>query len=279
MNNKRQTIWLVSMLSLMVILSAYYLFTDDSGPAAPPVAESTQTNGQKLDAGTTAKDEIVITEVGQDGADGDSGAMEGGGSANGATKEEPAADDKTAGNEGQASGKETEANDGEAKAGETQGKEPVGAKDPAKDNAADQTAGTKDAAKSEEDILNEVAATQAGSASGKLESYQLERANKNSKLYEDLLAKLDNQNTTPEETAKVTEQMNALEEKESTLMGIEEQLQQQFENAVVKEENDRYNVVVLSEQLDAKGAAGIIDLVMKELKVSQDKVSVQYIAP
>lgn len=28
MNTKRQTVWLVSMLSLMVILSAYYLFTD-----------------------------------------------------------------------------------------------------------------------------------------------------------------------------------------------------------------------------------------------------------
>lgn len=29
MSNKRQTVWLVSMLSLMVILSAYYLFTDN----------------------------------------------------------------------------------------------------------------------------------------------------------------------------------------------------------------------------------------------------------
>ncbi len=31
MNGKRQTIWLVSMLSLMVILSAYYLFTQGDG--------------------------------------------------------------------------------------------------------------------------------------------------------------------------------------------------------------------------------------------------------
>lgn len=31
MNTKRQTIWLVSMLSLMVVLSAYYLFTDNVG--------------------------------------------------------------------------------------------------------------------------------------------------------------------------------------------------------------------------------------------------------
>jgi stage III sporulation protein AH len=32
MNNKKQTIWLVSMLGLMVILSAYYLFTDEVNP-------------------------------------------------------------------------------------------------------------------------------------------------------------------------------------------------------------------------------------------------------
>jgi len=31
MNSKRQTVWLVSMLSLMVVLSAYYLFTEDTG--------------------------------------------------------------------------------------------------------------------------------------------------------------------------------------------------------------------------------------------------------
>lgn len=30
MNSKRQTIWLVSMLSIMVVLSAYYLFTNES---------------------------------------------------------------------------------------------------------------------------------------------------------------------------------------------------------------------------------------------------------
>lgn len=29
MNTKRQTIWLITMLSLMVVLSAYYLFTND----------------------------------------------------------------------------------------------------------------------------------------------------------------------------------------------------------------------------------------------------------
>ena len=60
------------------------------------------------------------------------------------------------------------------------------------------------------------------------------------------------------------------------ILSIEEA--RQYGNAVVKEESEKYNVVVLSEKLDAKGA-GIVSLVMKELKVSPDKVTVQYVAP
>ncbi|CAM3589204.1 SpoIIIAH-like family protein [Marinicrinis lubricantis] len=52
MNSKRQTIWLVSMLSLMVVLSAYYLFTEDVNEidtAAP--------------TGTFTSEEIVIDDI------------------------------------------------------------------------------------------------------------------------------------------------------------------------------------------------------------------------
>lgn len=248
MNNKRQTIWLVSMLSLMVILSAYYLFTDDSGPAAPPVADSTQANGQKLDGGAQAGGgEIVVNEVEQEGMDGDAGATEGNNPADEEVQSGGTKDEKGATQD-------------EAKAG-------------------DKSEGAKQTSKTNEEVLKDVAAAQSSSAAAKLEAYQLDRANRNMKTYEDLMAKLDNQKTTPEETAQVTEQMKALEAREEIMYAIEEQLQQKYENAVVKEENNRYNVVVLSEKMDAKQAAGIVDLVMKELKVSQDKVSVQYIAP
>ena len=250
MNNKRQTIWLVSMLSLMVILSAYYLFTDDSGPAAPPVADSTQANGKKLDGSTQAGGgEIITNEVEQEGMDGDAGATEG----NNPAEEGVQSDTK---------GEKPDPKD-EAKAGDKTGD---------KAGTAKQTSKT-------DDVLKEVAAAQSSSASAKLEAYQLDRANRNMKTYEELMAKLDNQKTTPEETAQVAEQMKALEAREEIMYAIEEQLQQKYENAVVKEENNRYNVVVLTEKMDAKQAAGIVDLVMKELKVSQDKVTVQYIAP
>jgi stage III sporulation protein AH len=45
----------------------------------------------------------------------------------------------------------------------------------------------------------------------------------------------------------------------------------------VQEEADKYKVVVLSDKLDVKQAVSIVDLVMKELSVSQNKISVQYV--
>ena len=122
MNNKRQTIWLVSMLSLMVILSAYYLFTDDSGTKAPPVAESTQVDGQKPGAGQEANgtagtgDELVVNEVLEEGTDGDSGANEQGtgtSDTGAAGTENPA--EATQGEQGKASGEDGKMEEPEVK--------------------------------------------------------------------------------------------------------------------------------------------------------------------
>lgn len=65
MNNKRQTIWLVSMLSLMVILSAYYLFTEDV-PEQNAIDNTEQTD--LLDPGSSPAnnaDGISVTQVDQ----------------------------------------------------------------------------------------------------------------------------------------------------------------------------------------------------------------------
>lgn len=61
MNNKRQTIWLVSMLSLMVVLSAYYLFTEDVTPTDNASGITEQTNW--TDATKASGDGFEITEV------------------------------------------------------------------------------------------------------------------------------------------------------------------------------------------------------------------------
>lgn len=274
MNNKRQTIWLVSMLSLMVVLSAYYLFTDDPGSTPPPVADSTQADGagpgvQGAD-GAGNPDELVINEIVEEG-----------------TSEEPATEPENAESTGTETG-EADADSGAGKAdpsaaegGQNAGQSNTGAEQPKTESSGEdkssETSSTT-GAKTEKEILEEVAA-QAGTSEAKIESYKMERTEKNMKRYDELMARIGNQDSTPEELAKASEQMRAAEEREAVIESIEVELQEQFGNAVVKEENDRYNVVVLTNELDAKGAAGIVTLVMKELKVSPDKVTVQYVSP
>ncbi|MCA0754518.1 SpoIIIAH-like family protein [Paenibacillus sp. N4] len=65
MNTKRQTVWLVSMLSLMVVLSAYYLFTQDID--SPNVlTDGTQTEDAAGNATEAAADgsEVVVNDTG-----------------------------------------------------------------------------------------------------------------------------------------------------------------------------------------------------------------------
>jgi stage III sporulation protein AH len=62
MNSKRQTIWLVSMLSLMVVLSAYYLFTEDSSKLNA-TTDTTQTQEVKVDNTETTPNAIAKTDT------------------------------------------------------------------------------------------------------------------------------------------------------------------------------------------------------------------------
>ena len=68
-----------------------------------------------------------------------------------------------------------------------------------------------------------------------------------------------------------------MEEKNTKLTGIESELLKQYENVVIDEQSNNYNVVVSSEKLEKKQAADIIKLVMSTLEVGADQVSVQYI--
>jgi len=66
MNTRRQTIWLVSMLSLMVILSAYYLFTQDI-TGKDQLSDATKgENGAVVASDTTEEEqEYTITDADQ----------------------------------------------------------------------------------------------------------------------------------------------------------------------------------------------------------------------
>ena len=295
MNGKRQTIWLVSMLSLMVVLSAYYLFTEDSGASIPKdTAGTIQVDSVKgsTDAAlpTVGDNGLVVNEVVADGdvvadagvTDDTSGAATTGDSTTTAVTDESSKDkagsidsDKTA---TETSSKDTTAKDTTAK--DTTAKDTTAKDTTAKDTTTKDTTATteKTPVKDDAAILDEVA-SQSVSASSMFNNYLYEREQKNLKDQNDLLALINDMDKTPADNAIASEQLRSLEEKESKITGIEEQLQQKYGEAIVKEEaGDSYKVVVLSDKLDVKQAVGIVDLVMKELSVSQDKISVQYIS-
>lgn len=259
MNGKRQTIWLVSMLSLMVVLSAYYLFTEDSGTSTQPIAGNSQIGEMVTDqlqnvASEVGKDEqTVVTEVVSEGET--------------VTDDEIVIDvdeDKETAN----SPEQTNEGEDNNKDVDTQSQD-----EQAKENTEDAETTTK----SDDEILKEVSSQ--ASAMAQLDSYLLDRAENNVKLESDLYAKINDMNTTPEASAAAHEQLKTLEEKEAIITGIEEELQQKYANAVVKQEEDKYKVLVISDKLEVKDAVSIVNMVIKELKVGQDKVSVQYVSP
>ncbi|OMD53670.1 hypothetical protein BSK56_00550 [Paenibacillus borealis] len=296
MKGKRQTIWLVSMLSLMVVLSAYYLFTEDSGASVPQETagsiqvdnlKETGANSSVLDNGLVINEvdtkDAVTADAGTTGTADDSTAVTADDStddstvtAKGDNDDTAVKDDSTlpANAKGEdadktAAAKDDKSSDSKAAAADTS----AGA---GKDTAAAST--EKTPAKGDDEILDEVA-SQSVSASSLFNNYLYEREQQNLKNYNDLLALINDMDKTPAENAVAHEQLNKLEEKETKITGIEEQLQKKYGEAIVKEESgDAYTVVVLSEKLDVKQAVGIVDLVMKELSVSQDKIRVQYVS-
>ncbi|ANS74935.1 hypothetical protein AWM70_10265 [Paenibacillus yonginensis] len=270
MKTKRQTIWLVSMLSLMVVLSAYYLFTEDSGPAATKSADGQQvavSDAQGTGSGDSGGS--IVTEV-TDETSGDDGQTA---AADDSATDSTAADDQTQTDSGTAAAAGDQTQSGEASNDKA-----------AKDGSAsaDASSGDKQAAgsqtaKTDEEVL-ETAQAQGTIGSDQLDQYQYERNEANYKKADELLQTMNDLSKTPEENAKAANEYNALQDKESKINDIEEQVSQRYGKAVVAEENNSFKVVVMNDKLQAKDAATIIDLVISELGVSQDKVKVQYVS-
>lgn len=288
MNSKRQTIWLVSMLSLMVVLSAYYLFTEDSGSSKTPktpVADSQQVSGadkssaKETASKTTTESGVEVTEVITDGkvnenaaaAKPDAGSADASKETAKDTTKETAKDASK-----ESSDKTTAKTDGKDAASKDAAAEEKTASTGKTDNGKEAQAG-----KSDDEVLKEVA-SQKSSASSLFDSYLMERDQKNESKYNELLAAMNDMSKDPAEAAKASEELNALDTKTEKIKGIEEELEHKysFANAFIKEEEtDKYQVLVLSDKPDVKQAVSIVELVMKELNVTQDKVSVQYMAP
>ncbi len=215
MNNKRQTIWLVSMLSLMVILSAYYLFTED----VPTTDNASGTEQTELLGNPEG---VVVTEVDQ------------------------LTDDLSA--------------TGEAASEEAQG--------------TDDDKDTSGISPDDEAVLKGLTNLK---GSQFFDQIQLAQQESTSKKAEELSAIIANTKVSQEEAADAAEELSRLEDTDLRITSLQEKLLQDFENAVVDEVDTKFNVIVLSDKLEKKQAVGIIDLAIKELNVTPDRVTVQYV--
>ncbi|MCR8843167.1 SpoIIIAH-like family protein [Paenibacillus sp. SC116] len=252
MNTKRQTIWLVSMLSLMVVLSAYYLFTEE--PAKPdPAAGIAAVNKAAGEAGTAVEQlpKVEVTQVsGTEVQPTTEGKTETGGKTDGAattTETKEPVDASTTKPEGQAPSNESAA----------------------KDSKQTLTDGEKA-------ILDQVAAEGVMSRST-IEQKAMERSEQYQQQLENILTKLNGSKVSSEEMTKLYDDMTRLDEKEVKITALEAELQKDYPNVVISEENNNVKVIVQAEKLEARQAVDIIDKIINELQVTQDKVSVQYV--
>jgi|GEM_PF-2034818 len=193
MSGKRQTIWLVSMLFLMVVLSAYYLLTE-------------QLDSNKLQEVTQLEDAEQVSN------------MEG-----------------TAEN------------------------------------------GSYELTELDHEVLAQLEADGYFSASvfsqilNERNDQYLQEENKQYALIAD--ATVDG-----EQAVSALAELEQLEAKNEKKLTLENLLLEQYEMALVsEEENDKFKVVIASDQLEKKEAAAIIEQVISTLEVNPEQVSVQFV--
>lgn len=252
MNTKRQTIWLVSMLSLMVVLSAYYLFTEDvdklKGTAADPAASEqvnlTHQDATDATAKNTAKD-----------SDNKGTALD---SLTDPTAANPAAVSTT--------GSEKKAEKAADKSGE-----------PADVPATAQEHTEADANKlTDEQILDKVA-NQANSEQDFFTYTQIQQNDQLAKQLASLQTLMTDSTQSFEAQAKANEDYDMLEKQQAKKTSIEEQLLKDgYANALVQQESGKWKIIVQSSKLEKSQAVSIIDLASQVLNVSPDKVVIQY---
>lgn len=256
MNNKRQTIWLVSMLSLMVILSAYYLFTEDvTQPDRTAQEQQLGTDATGV-TGQTDDDGIEITSV-----DGAGGLSDEGSAAAGGGDKSASADG------GSAPSKDASSSPGATGTPSATDKETAASPDAGKDGQSAVSPADKEVLKGMNNL----------SAREQFDQIQLEREQAASKAYEDLDRIVADSSKTQEEAAAAVEEQGRITATEERIASLQDKLVSDYENAVVKQDGDKFEIIVQADALDSKQAVKIVKLATKELSVKPDAVSVQFI--
>ncbi|MFH5184855.1 SpoIIIAH-like family protein [Paenibacillus sp. TAB 01] len=279
MNAKRQTIWLVSMLSLMVVLSAYYLFTEDVNNLQLSTATDT-----KAEAGTASPSvkEIVVNTNDLNGkqAPADTNAASKTGAAAAPDAKQPAAN--TAPEQKSSSTKTDEsskAKPDEATGAKTDTKTEVktDAKADVKTDAkGDQPASATAVSAADAKVLQQVQ-TQVKSGQGYFDSLVMQRNESLSKLSEKWLTILADPKQTPEAAANAEAELRKIQDNEAKVSDLEDALTKDFANAIVTQDANKWKVTVQSDNLQKSQAVSIVEKVMQELSVGPESIVVTYV--
>ncbi|MFC9775938.1 SpoIIIAH-like family protein [Paenibacillus chitinolyticus] len=256
MNAKRQTIWLVSMLSLMVVLSAYYLFTEDVSKV-DVASTAPKADEVKIDLSQVSPEQAVA-DAGKASADKAADAKADGTKATADAKTDAKTDTKT---DAKAEAKAGDAKAQDSKTGATASKD-------GKDAAA--------APASAEAKISQQ--TQASSKSGRdyLTKLQLDRQDALSKKTEELLTLITDKNQTSDAVSKAQQELQQIEDTNTRVTNVEDVLSKDYPNAVLTQDGSKWKVTVQSDKLEKSQAVSIVETVMKELKVGPE-ISVQYV--
>ncbi|MDO3677043.1 SpoIIIAH-like family protein [Paenibacillus ehimensis] len=306
MNSKRQTIWLVSMLSLMVVLSAYYLFTEDVGnvevtgttpkemtinagqtdamhPAATDAnagPRGEQKPGQKPEMKPEQKPEVKPEQKPEQKPEmkpeqkpevKPEQKPEVKPEQKPEVKPEPKPEGKP---EQKPEGKPEQKPEGkpEQKPGKGDKSSSTGAET--------SSIAAQPVSKNETDakVLQQVQAqAHAQSGSDYFTNLQLKRDEENAKKAEQLLTIISDTKQTAEAAVKAQEELRKIEDMEAKVTNLEESLTKDFPQAVVTQDANKWKVTVQASKLEKSQALSIIDKTIKELNVGPDSVSVQMV--
>ncbi|KQX46473.1 SpoIIIAH-like family protein [Paenibacillus sp. Root444D2] len=248
MNAKRQTIWLVSMLSLMVVLSAYYLFTEDVNKLDLATTETINKSQEvkidmsQVDPANAAKTDVKATTGGD--AKVDTKAV----TPQNSTKTDVKADPKT-----------------DAKTTTTQ-------------DASKAT--TPNTAKTDDQVLKMVEEqARTTSASDYFTNEQMKQRDYFSKTSSDLMEIIIDSKKTPEAVAKATNDLAKLTDIQEKVENLQDVLMKDFPQAIINQDGNKWKVTVQSDKLEKSQGVTIVDLVMKELGTGPENIKIQYVRP
>ncbi|WP_261301215.1 SpoIIIAH-like family protein [Paenibacillus andongensis] len=251
MNAKRQTIWLVSMLSLMVVLSAYYLFTEDVNKLDLATTETVNKSQEvkidmsQVDPANAAKTDVKATTGGD--AKVDTKAV---------TPQNPTKTDV-----------------------KTDAKTDV--KTDAKTTTQDASkAAQPNTAKTDDQVLKIVEEqARTTSASDYFTNEQMKQRDYFSKASSDLMEIIIDSKKTPEAVAKATNDLAKLTDIQEKVENLQDVLMKDFPQAIINQDGNKWKVTVQSDKLEKSQGVTIVDMVMKELGTGPENIKIQYVRP